>query len=111
MILDRMLGSLASTGRSFACLARPLAGVALALASLSASAAWPERPITFIVPYTPATGIDLVARQLAAHLPKTLGQTVVVENVAGASGNIGSERARARSPMATPSWSRSTPWS
>ncbi|NYE26037.1 tripartite tricarboxylate transporter substrate binding protein [Pigmentiphaga litoralis] len=98
MILHRMFGSLAPARLSFASLARPLAGAALALASLSASAAWPERPITFIVPYTPATGIDLVARQLAAHLPKSLGQTVVVENVAGASGNIGSERAARAQP-------------
>ena len=60
-------------------------------------AAWPEQPVTLIVPYTPATGIDIVARQLAARLPKALGQPVIVENVPGASGNIGSERvARAR---------------
>ena len=75
-----------------------LAAVALAVISASASAAWPERPITFIVPYTPATGIDLVARQLAARLPKALGQTVVVENLAGASGNIGSEKAARAQP-------------
>jgi tripartite-type tricarboxylate transporter receptor subunit TctC len=64
----------------------------------TASAAWPERPITLIVPYTPGTGIDIVARQLAARLPKALGQPVVVENVAGASGNIGSERVARAQP-------------
>jgi tripartite-type tricarboxylate transporter receptor subunit TctC len=64
----------------------------------TASAAWPERPVTFIVPYTPGTGIDIVARQLAARLPKKLGQPVVVENVAGASGNIGSERVARAQP-------------
>ena len=59
--------------------------------------AWPDQPITLVVPYTPGTGIDLIARQLSAHLPKALGQPVIVDNVPGASGNIGSERvARAR---------------
>lgn len=59
--------------------------------------AWPDQPITLVVPYTPGTGIDLIARQLSAHLPKTLGQPVIVDNVPGASGNIGSERvARAK---------------
>ncbi|MDX3906655.1 MAG: tripartite tricarboxylate transporter substrate binding protein [Pigmentiphaga sp.] len=76
---------------------RILGTLALACACTSAYA-WPDRPITFIVPYTPATGIDLVARHLSAQLPKTLGQPVVVENVAGASGNIGSERAARATP-------------
>jgi tripartite-type tricarboxylate transporter receptor subunit TctC len=49
------------------------------------------------VPYTPGTGIDLIARQLSAHLQGPLGQSVIVENLAGASGNIGSEKvARAK---------------
>ena len=64
----------------------------------AAWAAWPERTITLVVPYTPGTGIDLVARQLAARLPKVLGQPVIVENVPGASGNIGSERVARAAP-------------
>lgn len=64
----------------------------------SAHAEWPDRPITFVVPYTPGTGIDTIARQLAAHLPKKLGQPVVVENLAGASGNIGSEKVARSKP-------------
>ena len=45
----------------------------------------------------PGTGIDLIARQLSVRLPAALGQPVMVDNVAGASGNIGSEKvARAR---------------
>ena len=75
-----------------------LPAAALCIAASAASAAWqPTQPVTLVVPYTPGTGIDLIARQLSAHLPGALGQPVIVENVAGASGNIGSERvARAK---------------
>lgn len=69
------------------------------LVSVSAVAAhaWPDQPITLVVPYTPGTGIDLIARQLSVRLPAALGQPVIVDNVAGASGNIGSEKvARAK---------------
>lgn len=75
-----------------------LSAAALCIAASAVSAAWqPTQPVTLVVPYTPGTGIDLIARQLSAHLPSALGQPVIVENVAGASGNIGSERvARAK---------------
>jgi len=76
---------------------KTLSAAAMCLAASSASAEWPTRSITLVVPYTPGTGIDLIARQLSAHLPVPLGQSVIVDNVAGASGNIGSERvARAK---------------
>jgi tripartite-type tricarboxylate transporter receptor subunit TctC len=75
---------------------KTLAALLLA-AGATTACAWPDQPITLVVPYTPGTGIDLVARQLSARLPAKLGQPVIVENVAGASGNIGSERvARAK---------------
>lgn len=72
--------------------------VATAMTSAAPALAWPDRPITLVVPYTPGTGIDIVARQLSARLPKTLGQPVVVDNVPGASGNIGSERVARAAP-------------
>lgn len=53
--------------------------------------AWPARPIKIIVPYTPGTGQDTIARALAPGLTARLGQPVVVENRPGASGNIGME--------------------
>ncbi|TSD54166.1 tripartite tricarboxylate transporter substrate binding protein [Variovorax sp. KBS0712] len=77
-------------------LARTFATLLVA-ASAAAAHAWPDQPVTLVVPYTPGTGIDLIARQLSARLPAVLGQPVIVENLAGASGNIGSEKvARAK---------------
>jgi tripartite-type tricarboxylate transporter receptor subunit TctC len=77
-------------------LKRTFALLALAAAG-AAHAAWPEQPITLVVPYTPGTGIDLIARQLSARLQPVLGQTLIVDNEAGASGNIGSGKvARAK---------------
>ena len=69
----------------------------LMAAGTVAAHAWPDQPITLVVPYTPGTGIDLIARQLSVRLPAALGQPVIVDNVPGASGNIGSEKvARAK---------------
>jgi tripartite-type tricarboxylate transporter receptor subunit TctC len=62
----------------------------LALAAASAKAQT-ESPLRLIVPFTSGTGIDLIARQIAPHLAERLGRPVVVENRAGASGNIGTE--------------------
>jgi tripartite-type tricarboxylate transporter receptor subunit TctC len=54
---------------------------------------WPGRPVTIVVPFTPATGADIIARGLAPRLAERLGTNVVIDNRPGASGNIGTEYA------------------
>ena len=52
---------------------------------------YPTRPITLVVPYTPGTGIDIIARTLGPRITQRWGQPEVVENKPGASGNIGAD--------------------
>ncbi|HEY0294665.1 MAG TPA: tripartite tricarboxylate transporter substrate binding protein [Bordetella sp.] len=71
-----------------------LGGAALALIASSLlpaapAAAQDDAPLTFVVPFTPGGGNDVLARLLAPHLSQALHRNVIVENKAGASGNIG----------------------
>lgn len=59
------------------------------LAGSQAQAAWPDRPITIIVPFPAGGPSDLLGRLLAAELSNRLGTSVIVENRVGAAGNIG----------------------
>lgn len=56
-----------------------------------AGAVFPDHPVKLIVPYPPGGGADVVARIVAERMSKVLNQPVIVENRAGASGNIGME--------------------
>ncbi|HEY6002048.1 MAG TPA: tripartite tricarboxylate transporter substrate-binding protein [Anaeromyxobacter sp.] len=79
---------------------RSIAALALAAAALAgpARAAYPDRPITMIVPFAAGGPTDVVARIVAEPMGRTLGQQIVVENVAGAGGTTGSTRAAQAAP-------------
>jgi tripartite-type tricarboxylate transporter receptor subunit TctC len=70
---------------------RAVVTLGLVMAAGLAAAQPAEGPIRLIVPFTPGTGIDLIARTVGPKLSERLKRPVVVENRAGASGNIGTE--------------------
>lgn len=63
----------------------------LALAAQAQQPAGSGAPLKLVVPFTPGTGIDIVARTVGPRLSQRLNRPVIVENRAGASGNIGTE--------------------
>ncbi len=68
------------------------------MAGLASAQAYPTKPITMIVPFAAGGPTDTVARQVASVMSKSLGQTVIVENVGGAGGNIGNEKVAKAAP-------------
>jgi tripartite-type tricarboxylate transporter receptor subunit TctC len=62
-----------------------------ATAALAQAQTWPAQTIRLIVPFTPGTGMDTIARTVSPRLSERLGQPVVVQNMPGASGNIGAD--------------------
>ena len=80
---------------------RKFATAALMLAAATYSAAaqeYPARPVTLIVPFAAGGPTDVIARIVADHMSKTLGQQLVIENAVGAGGTTGSTRASRASP-------------
>jgi len=71
---------------------------ALGLPAGLAQAAYPERPITMIVPFAAGGPTDVVARIIAEPMSQTLGQQVVIENVSGAGGTTGITRGSQAAP-------------
>jgi tripartite-type tricarboxylate transporter receptor subunit TctC len=75
-----------------AVVAAAMAGIASGALQAPASAQdFPTKPITIVVPFGPGTTNDIIARQLAQDMTGTLGQSVIVENRAGATGNIATD--------------------
>ena len=75
------------------------AGAMLMLPSLAlAQSDWPNKPVRVLVPFPAGGSTDLVARQVAQHLTSALGQQFIVDNRAGAGGNIGTDAVAKAAP-------------
>jgi tripartite-type tricarboxylate transporter receptor subunit TctC len=68
-----------------------LLSMVMGAASL-AQGAYPQKPVRIVVPFTPGGSSDILARTIGHELTKSLGQSFVIENVAGAGGSIGAEK-------------------
>ncbi|MFT3956690.1 MAG: tripartite tricarboxylate transporter substrate binding protein [Piscinibacter sp.] len=71
---------------------------ALALALIAPAHAWPEKTITIVVPFPPGGSTDTLARSVGAKMQEKLGQTVIVDNKAGATGTIGAALVKRAAP-------------
>jgi tripartite-type tricarboxylate transporter receptor subunit TctC len=78
----------------------PIASIALGLfvAGAVQAQAWPSKPVTLVVPFPPGGSSDMIARSIGAKMQETLGQPVVVENKAGATGTIGAGQVKRAAP-------------
>jgi tripartite-type tricarboxylate transporter receptor subunit TctC len=81
-------------------MAKPLLAMLAALACVTAASAqdYPKRPITMIVPFAAGGTSDVIARTVAEQMGSALGQTIVIENVAGAGGSTALTRAARAEP-------------
>lgn len=81
-------------------LLRPIVAFAFGLVAAAAvqAQAWPSKPVTLLVPFPPGGSTDMIARTLGAKMQDKLGQPVVVENKAGATGTIGAAQVKRAAP-------------
>lgn len=68
---------------------KTLMGLALAMATVSAFAAYPEKPVTLVVPFPPGGSTDSIGRVVAQKLSEKFGQSFIIDNKPGATGTIG----------------------
>jgi tripartite-type tricarboxylate transporter receptor subunit TctC len=81
---------------------RTIVSIAAALCALAApvahAQAWPSQPVRIVVPFSPGTGMDILARTVGPKLSEMWGQPVVVDNRPGASGNLGANQVAKSAP-------------
>jgi len=75
-----------------------LTTLVVGLAAVTAQAAWPDKPVTLIVPFPPGGSTDNIARLIAPKLQEKLGGTFIVDNKAGATGTIGAAFVKRAAP-------------
>ena len=75
-----------------------IAGLSGPLEMAHAQETWPNKPIRLVVPFTPGGVTDTSGRLIAEYLGKRLGQTIIVDNKPGASGNIGTSLVKTAAP-------------
>src|SRR5690606_18689674 len=75
-----------------------LLGLSALLAQPAMAVDYPTQPIKIVVPFTPGTGMDNIARILAEKLHPKYGQAIVVENRTGVSGHLGAEQVGRAAP-------------
>ncbi|MDO5290421.1 MAG: tripartite tricarboxylate transporter substrate binding protein [Pseudomonadota bacterium] len=90
--------SLPSVRRRHALAGAALLGLACTLPGAALAQAWPAKPITIVVPFSAGGTTDILARILGKGLEGELGQPVVIDNKAGAGGNIGAQAAARAAP-------------
>ncbi|MES2711461.1 MAG: tripartite tricarboxylate transporter substrate binding protein [Pseudomonadota bacterium] len=76
----------------------PLLGLLLAIACAGGAQAWPDRPVTLLIPFGAGASPDVIGRLLAERLAARWGQPVVVQNLPGASATIGVDRVARAAP-------------
>ena len=77
---------------------KTICAIGAALTITSAMAAWPDKPITLVVPFSPGGSSDMIARTLVPKLTEKFGTTFIVENRAGAGGTLGAAFAKRAAP-------------
>lgn len=87
-------------GSTFGWIGCALAGalVPMGFATVHAADTWPAKTIRMVVPYAPGGPVDLVARPMAQRLAEGLKQSVIIDNRAGANGNLGAENIAKSAP-------------